>query len=109
MTPSIAPHLHFPESRLAFHPDRSSDTAITRSVAASASAAVERSGTRPGSRGDDSTCPGCRAAVHVHERAAGGPHRPRERADYLPEWPGFREVFGIQLRAAAKPCPHQVG
>ncbi len=30
--------------------------------------------------------------------------RPTERQDYLPEWPGFREVFGIQMQAAGSPC-----
>ena len=30
--------------------------------------------------------------------------RPRERQDYLPEWPGFREVFGLEMQAADSSC-----
>lgn len=30
--------------------------------------------------------------------------QPRERRDYLPEWPGFEEVFGIGMQAAGPPC-----
>ena len=30
--------------------------------------------------------------------------QPSERRDYLPEWPGFREVFGLDMRAAGSPC-----
>ena len=30
--------------------------------------------------------------------------QPRERQDYLPEWPGFREVFGLDMGAADAKC-----
>lgn len=30
--------------------------------------------------------------------------QPRERQDYLPEWPGFRQVFGLDMQAAGSPC-----
>ena len=30
--------------------------------------------------------------------------KPRERRDYLPEWPGFREVFGLDMQAAGSSC-----
>ena len=30
--------------------------------------------------------------------------QPRERQDYLPEWPGFREVFGLEMQAAGSSC-----
>lgn len=32
------------------------------------------------------------------------PHPPRERRDYLPEWPGFRSVFGIEVVPAPAEC-----
>jgi hypothetical protein len=32
------------------------------------------------------------------------PARPRERREYVPEWPGFRKVFNLDLRGAGKGC-----
>ena len=34
--------------------------------------------------------------------------QPKERPDYLPEWPGFREIFGLDVRAAASSCRVQL-
>ena len=34
--------------------------------------------------------------------------KPSERMDYLPNWPGFREVFGIDMRAAGSSCHIQL-
>jgi hypothetical protein len=31
-------------------------------------------------------------------------YRPRERRDYLPDWPGFRSVFGLRITAASSDC-----
>ncbi len=33
---------------------------------------------------------------------------PNERRDYLPEWPGFREVFGLDMQAADPTCHIQL-
>ena len=33
-----------------------------------------------------------------------GTWQPRERRDYLPAWPGFREVFALEMRAAGPSC-----
>ena len=33
-----------------------------------------------------------------------GTWKPRERRDYLPAWPGFREVFELEMRAAGPSC-----
>ena len=30
--------------------------------------------------------------------------RPKERLDYLPEWPGFNELFGLEMQAAGLSC-----
>ena len=30
--------------------------------------------------------------------------KPQERRDYLPEWPGFRDVFGLDMRGAGPSC-----
>jgi hypothetical protein len=32
------------------------------------------------------------------------PHQPRERKQYLPEFPGFQDVFGVQLASAGRRC-----
>ena len=34
--------------------------------------------------------------------------KPRERKDYLPDWPGFREVFGLDMQAADPSCHIQL-
>ena len=34
--------------------------------------------------------------------------KPSERRDYLPEWPGFREVFGLDMQAAGSTCHIQL-
>ncbi len=31
-------------------------------------------------------------------------HSPKERSDYLPEWPGFHSVFGVHVREASHYC-----
>lgn len=31
-------------------------------------------------------------------------YRPKERRDYLPDWPGFHSVFGVHIEAAPKSC-----
>ena len=31
-------------------------------------------------------------------------HKPTERRDYLPEWPGFHNVFGLHMRGAGGGC-----
>ena len=104
MTPSIAPNLRFPEPRLAFHPDRSSDTDI-HPLRGLGRFGPQSSGLVP-----DPVRVATVAPAQDAERLYGFmkelrvPHRPRERTDYLPAWPGFREVFGIQLQAAAKEC-----
>jgi hypothetical protein len=33
---------------------------------------------------------------------------PRERRDYLPEWPGFRKVFNLELRGAGGACHQEI-
>ena len=105
----FAPHLHFPEPRLAFHADRTSDTAIHPLRG------LVRFG--PWSRGlvPDPV----RVATIAPQRDSGRlytflkelrkPHQPRERADYLPKWPGFHEVFGIRMQAAESQCHIRLG
>ena len=34
--------------------------------------------------------------------------KPSERPDYLPDWPGFREVFGLDMQAAGSSCRIQL-
>ena len=31
-------------------------------------------------------------------------YSPKERKEYLPEWPGFQTVFGVHVRAASDSC-----
>lgn len=104
MTESIAPHLHFPESRLAFHPDRSSDTDI-HPLRGLVRFGPQSSGLVPDPVRVATIAPAKDAQrLYTFMAELRAPHRPRERTDYLPRWPGFHEVFGIRMQAAAKPC-----
>ena len=35
--------------------------------------------------------------------------QPKERQDYLPEWPGFKQVFGLEMQAADSLCHIKLG
>ena len=104
MTFSLAPHLHFPESRLAFHPDRTSDIGI-HPLRGLVRFGPLSSGLLPDPVRVATIGPAADAQrLYTFMKELRLPHRPQERSDYLPKWPGFREVFGIQMQAAAKPC-----
>ena len=98
------PHVLLPESRLSFHPDRTSDTDI-HPLRGLARFGPHSSGLVPDPIRVATIAP-ARDAIRLYKfmkelRAA---YEPRERWDYLPPWPGFRQVFGVHMEAAAKAC-----
>lgn len=104
MKGQISPHLWFPEAQLAFHPDRTNDVEIH----------PLRGLLRFGPYSSGLVPDPIRIATIV---PAGEGHRlygflnelkrnytPTERKEYLQTWPGFRAVFNLDMRAAAKGC-----
>ena len=104
MSSKIAPHVLFPEPRLTFHPDRTSDYAIhplhglLQFGPYSAGLVPDPIRVATLAPAGESTC------LYKFMRQLKLTHTPKERKDYLPEWPGFRQVFGLHVRAAADSC-----
>ncbi|WP_394438981.1 hypothetical protein ACGGKE_14720 [Sphingobium naphthae] len=105
MTSEIGPAIWFPEADLVFHPDRTADRDIhpLRGLA--------RFG--PYSNAFFTSNPIQIATIAPHKeseplfgfmRELDQSFKPRERSDYLPDWPGFATVFGTRKTAAAKRC-----
>ena len=104
MSSQIAPHLWLPEPQLAFHPDRTSDREIH----------PLRGLLRFGPHSSSVVLDPIRVATlapagesrHLYEfmKELNSAYKPTERRDYLPEWPGFRNVFGLNMRGAGGGC-----
>jgi hypothetical protein len=104
MSSQLAPHVWLPEPILSFHPDRGSDRE------AHPLRGLLRFG--PYSKGLVSdpirvatiAPAGESAKLYGFMRELVTRAKPRERKEYLPEWPGFRTVFNLDLRGAGKGC-----
>jgi hypothetical protein len=105
MTSEIAPAIWFPETELLFHPDRPTDRDIHPLRG------LQRFG--PYSSASFISNPIQIATIAPHMESAplfnflrelDQSFKPRERADYLPDWPGFATVFGTRKTAASKKC-----
>ena len=104
MNSQIAPHIWVPEPELAFHVNRPSDRDIhpLRGLQRFGPYSV---GLVPDPlRVATLSSAGESGRLHTFLKNLNLAHTPRERKDYLPEWPGFRPVFGIQLAAAEGDC-----
>lgn len=104
MSSQIAPHLRLPEPQLAFHPDRASDREIH----------PLRGLLRFGPHSSNLVLDPIRVATiapagdsgHLYRfmKELNSVYKPTERREYLPEWPGFRNVFGLNMRGAGGAC-----
>jgi hypothetical protein len=100
----LDPHIWLPEPLLAFHPDRTSDREVHPLRG------LLRFGPYSKTLVPDPIRVATIAPAGESERLYGFMRelstrvKPRERKDYLPEWPGFRTVFNLDLRAAGKGC-----
>ena len=100
----IAPHICLSEPKLSFHPTRRSDSAV-HPLKGLREFGPYSSGLIPdplriatlSSHGDSEK-------LHSFLSRLSMKYSPKERTDYLPEWPGFRSVFGIQVRTADSQC-----
>jgi len=102
--PAFPPHLFFPESELAFDPDWESKTAI-HPLGGLTQHGPYSTGFAPDPIRIATIAPGKDAKrLYTFMRELRATHWPRERRDYLLKWPGFGEVFRVQMRAAGEPC-----
>ena len=104
MTSQIAPHIWLPEPQLAFHVDSQSDVDI-HPLRGLQRFGPYSAGLVPDPIRVATLCPaGEGDKLYAFLKSLSLAHMPKERRDYLPEWPGFRSVFGIQLTAAEDGC-----
>lgn len=104
MTSEVQPHLWLPEPMLTFHPGRPSDCSrhplegLCRFGPYSAGVLPDpiRVATLTPHGGSD--------ALFRFMRELKQKHVPLERKDYLPDWPGFRTAFSIDMTAAGPDC-----
>lgn len=100
MTSQIAPHVWLPEPLLAFHPDRSADREA-HPLRGLIRFGPYSKGLVPDPIRVATIAPhGESKRLYDFMKELSAPARPRERKDYLPEWPGFRNVFNLDLHGA---------
>lgn len=104
MTSEIAPHQWFPESRLAFHPERVDDV-DTHPLRGLLRFGPYSSGLVPDPIRVATIAPAGEAhRLYGFMKELNSEYTPTERVEYLPKWPGFRQAFNLGMRGAAKEC-----
>jgi hypothetical protein len=104
VTSQIAPHVWLPEPQLAFHPDRSSDREM-HPLRGLLRFGPYSKGLVPDPIRVATIAPaGESNRLYGFMKELSTPARPRERREYVPEWPGFRKVFNLDLHGAGKGC-----
>lgn len=108
MTSQLDPHEVLGEPRLAFHPDRPRDCHVHPLQGL----------LRFGPRSAGLILDPVRVATIAPKQDASKLYRfmkelrevatPRERREYLPDWPGFEKVFKVRMEAADKACQVQL-
>lgn len=104
MTSQIAPHLWFPEAKLAFHPERASDV-DEHPLRGLLRFGPYSSGLVPDPIRVATIAPAAEGhRLYSFMKELNSEFEPSERKDYLPTWPGFRRAFNLEMRGAAKGC-----
>lgn len=104
MSSRITDHVWFPEPPLAFHPERDSDRDV-HPLRGLKRFGPYSNGMVPDPIRVATLAPyGEARRLYGFMRQLNASARPTERADYLPEWPGFHSVFGVHMRAASQAC-----
>lgn len=102
----IAPHVLLPEPELAFHPDRRADSEV-HPLRGLLRYGPYSKGLVPDPIRVATIAPARESdRLYAFMRELNKPARPRERRDYVPDWPGFRKVFNLEVRGAGGAC-HQ--
>jgi hypothetical protein len=104
MSSLIEDHLWLPEPSLSFHPDRPSDRDI-HPLRGLLKFGPHSSGLLPDPIRVATLAPaGESPRLYSFLKELNSTFQPLERRDYLPEWPGFRTVFGVHMRGAGGGC-----
>ena len=104
MSSEIYPHTWLPEPKLAFHPDRSSDWEI-HPLRGLLRFGPYSSGFVPDPIRVATISPaGESDRLYAFLKRLDSVYSPKERREYLPEWPGFQSVFGLHVRTASDSC-----
>lgn len=104
MSSEIGPHVWLTEPRLAFHPDRASDTE-THPLRGLLRFGPYSAGLVPDPIRVATLAPaGESLRLFDFMKQLNSVHKPSERKTYLPDWPGFQRVFGLHMRAASRDC-----
>ena len=99
MNSEISSHMWLPEPKLAFHPDRSADKS-SHPLRGLLEFGPHSAGLVPDPIRVATLAPtGESARLNDFMRELNSRYRPRERREYVPEWPGFHGVFGLHMHA----------
>lgn len=104
MSSEISTHIWLPEPKLAFHPDRQSDQDI-HPLRGLLRFGPHSSGLVPDPIRVATIAPaGESRHLYGFMKELNSVVKATERAEYLPEWPGFHSVFGLHMRGAGAGC-----
>lgn len=104
MSSELPLHVCLPEPVLAFHPDRRSDREV-HPLRGLLRYGPYSSGLLPDPIRVATVAPAGEAdGLYSFMKELNQQFKPRERQDYLPEWPGFSTVFGVHMRGAGGEC-----
>ena len=104
MTYQIAPHIWFPEPKLAFHPERNKDVDL-HPLRGLLRFGPYSSGLVPDPIRVATIAPANEGhRLYEFMKELNSEIDPTERRDYLPKWPGFSRTFNLHMRGAAKGC-----
>ena len=100
----IDTHLCLPEPKLAFHPDRTTDVDVHPLRGLLKFGPYSAGWVPDPIRVATITPAGDSDRLFTFLKHLQSKFNPKERVDYLPEWPGFHGVFGLHLRTADSQC-----
>ena len=104
MDSEITPHICLDEPNLIFHPDLSSDREI-HPLRGLLRFGPYTAGVLPDPIRIATIAPANESAqLFEFVKRLNRKHSPRERRQYLPEWPGYSAVFGVHVRSAGTEC-----
>ncbi len=104
MSSEISPHAWLPEPKLAFHPSRLSDSEV-HPLRGLLRFGPYSSGLVPDPIRVATISPaGESDRLYTFLKRLNLMYKPKERKDYLPEWPGFQRAFSLHVRAASRHC-----
>lgn len=101
MSSEISRHIWLPEPKLAFHADRTSDVDIHPLRGLLRFGPHSRAWVPDPIRIATIAPHGEADRLYSFMRELNQQCSPAERREYLPAWPGFRQVFGVHMRAAS--------